>query len=644
MLGNNMTNSPYVRSALARAAFELAPPLIRETLLQEPDFREEYGVREDVVLTFSDSGVSVQRHELFEAIRKIFLGESETEVTDTDGRKWELSGDGKIEGQSPILPGFSLSDFAALSPDRDTRLRALDEAASAVNLPASARDAWHNVLSERALDDEEIDGFRSDLRKTPIHRAQSFSREVKKGRSGISSLVPNSRRYFERLIGAYDGSASIRDYAVGKGRQLFEQLSTWRPYDGFLFSLFLSSHSALTAEISVEHLGTEDLVRAFDFLTGHGDRISQLGAIEVGLRVLLERPEIEPALVRLIQQIRDDDVDGTASGFKLLSALFHLVDGELSRTRLLSPEPPFYRRLASLSQAALIHRQLVNSGVGIDPFCEWAFSSRRDHWYSQSLTDMRLEPRWDPGLAAASQLKAYFLGRIMIAAKDFEGNIKGGELHDLILGTKPGSLHSLTLSELPHPFLPGPLEGTEDCPNSLPAQLSEAIKVQLGTEEVTSSSFIALVNSARIFRVDSDQAGLAAEALKLGGHRLANVEDRSQLLATLQGLATVAAVTRSSVLADELRILAGRYRRDPQYPLSIREDVWICLVAAASRADLNDWRDYVGDWLTELAFGDLAGDDGKVLHLCLQYLCHAVPELWVSCGRVDAAVMAFNDR
>lgn len=96
----------------------------------------------------------------------------------------------------------------------------------------------------------------------------------------------------------------------------------------------------MTAEISVEHLGNEDLVRAFDFLEKHGDRISQLGAIEIGLRLLPERPEIEPLIIRLIEQIRDDDVDGSASEFKLLSALFLLVDGELSRTRLLSGAPP----------------------------------------------------------------------------------------------------------------------------------------------------------------------------------------------------------------------------------------------------------------------------------------------------------------
>ena len=37
-----MTNSPYVRSALAQAALKLAPPLICETLLADSDFRD-YG-------------------------------------------------------------------------------------------------------------------------------------------------------------------------------------------------------------------------------------------------------------------------------------------------------------------------------------------------------------------------------------------------------------------------------------------------------------------------------------------------------------------------------------------------------------------------------------------------------------------------
>ena len=38
-----MANSPYVRAALAQAALEMAPPLIRRTLIEDADFREEYG-------------------------------------------------------------------------------------------------------------------------------------------------------------------------------------------------------------------------------------------------------------------------------------------------------------------------------------------------------------------------------------------------------------------------------------------------------------------------------------------------------------------------------------------------------------------------------------------------------------------------
>jgi len=641
-----MTNSPYVRAVVAQAVLGLVPPLIRETLIKDADFREEYGLTSDAVISFGDSGISFQRSELYEAVGKFLSGALVKEVPDKNGQKWELQNIGE-EGELPSLALYRgkqrliLPNLAVLSPESTTRLRYLDEAVSDVNLPSSALEEWRNVLSERALEDDEVDAFHGEFHDTPVEQARSIRSEILGRHFSISSLVPTSRRYFERLVGAFDGSASIRDYAAGNGRTFFEQLSAWRPYDGFLFSLFLSSHSALTSEINVDRLGSEDLVRAFDFLDKYGDRISQLGAIEVGLRVIPSRPEIEPILIRLIEQIRDDDVDGQDSGFKLISALFVLVDGELSRTRLFTTEPPFYRRLAAFSQAALIHRQLVNSSVDIDSFCEWSFSNRGEQFYLQSLADMRMEPRWNPDFATASQIKANFFDRIVIAAMNYEQNIKGGKLSDLILGTKSRSLHSLSKFRA---YFPGPLEGAEDTPNILPAEIAEAIETQLSAEEVSPSSFIALVNSALIFRIGADQAELAARALELGNYRLTKVESRSQLLVILNGLATVAAVARSCALADELRILVRRYRHDAQYALSIEDVMRICLVAASCRAGLNDWRDFVGDWLTELAFGDLKDNDGEVLHSHLQCLCHAVPELWVSCGRADAALMAYNAR
>ena len=643
-----MTNSLDIRSALAQAALNFVPPLIRETLLEDSDFRDEYDISTDSVLSFGDSGVSIDRRQLFDAVRNVLAGASSQEVIDKNGRKWSLDNE-TPQRELPCLSisycdqRFSLYEyFVALSPDAGTRLRLLDTAALDVNLHRNASDRWRNILVRRALEDEEVGAFQNEFFDTPVAMTRALSREIDNGRGSVSTLVPGSRGYFERLIGVYDGSASIRDYSERNGRAFLNQLAEWRAYDGFMFSLLLSSHTSLTDGINVDHLSREDLVRAYNFLEKHGDRISQLGAIEVGFRVLPSRPEIEQVLIRLIEQIRDDDVDGQASSFELLSALFCLVYGELSRIQLFQKEPPFYRRLAALSQATLIHRQFVNSAIDIDQFSKWAFSSRIEQYCMQSLADMRLEPRWDPDLAVASQMKAEFFGRIMSSAKNYERNITDSPIYDLVFGDDAKSLQSL--GGFPAPWLPGPLEGTEGTQRILPPEVAEAIKTQLGTKEVGPSSFIALVNFALTHRISADQAESAAKALKRANHRLLNIENRPQLVAILNGLATVAAVTRSPTLADELRILVRRYRHDAKYTLSIQEVIKFCLVAAASRSDLSEWTEFVGDWLTEFAFGDLEDEEGQVFYSSLHWLCHAVPELWVSCGRADAALMAFNAR
>ena len=537
---------------------------------------------------------------------------------------------------------FELDNLAVLSPDRSTRLHFLDRAAIDVNLPKTAREIWRNVLCERALNDEEVEEFRDDVADTPVSIERRIGGEFadRTVKVSVPSLVPCSRRYYERLIGAYDGSTSIRAYASGEGRRFFEQLFAWRPYDGFLLSLLLSSHSALTIETSVEHMESEDLVRAFSFLVESGDRISQLGAIEVGIRVLSERPEIQPALMRLTEQIRDDDVDGLTSAFKLLSALFLLVDGELSRTRLLSEHPPFYRRLAALAQAALICRQTMDLGEATDSFCEWAASSGGGRHYSQSLADMRLEPRWYPNYSEVSQIKANFCGRIVIASSDYEENIRGNEIHDLVLGAGPESI--VSHSKINERYLPGPLEGTVDSLHKMPPELSETIQAQLREEEVKISSFAALLNSAPIFGIELNQAGLVAKVRDLGNILLASVEGRDHLQSILFGLALVAAITRNVALAEELRSLVRKCRQDVQYPLSVEDALTISLVAAASREGLNDWVQFVGACLTELAFGELEDREREALQIHLQYLCHAVPELWASCNRADAALKALR--
>ena len=388
-----MTNTPYVSAAIAHGVLKSVPPLIRDSLLDRPEFRQEYGFRRQAVLNFDEYDLSIQRSEMFDAIRRTLADEADRTVTDTQGGEWMLINEAAT-GQQPTLIVSSgeqrlvLPDCAVLSPDAAVRLRSLDELAFDVNLPVSGQSVWREILKERALEDEEVYPFYSDVWDTPVHLIRATHRKILTTKGNVSSFIPSSRRYFERLVGTYDGSVSVKDYAAGAGKNFLEQLSEWCPYEGFVFSLLLSSHSALTAEIRVDRLDNEDLVRAYDFISRGGDVISRLGAIEVGLRILPEHAEVEPYIIRLIEQLRDDECEGSTNAFELFAALFVLVDGELSRMRLMSTRPPFYRRLASLSQAALVHGHFVRLGVEGDPFCGWALENYSQKYYLQALSDM----------------------------------------------------------------------------------------------------------------------------------------------------------------------------------------------------------------------------------------------------------------
>lgn len=640
--GKSNENNSYMKLALVKATLDYIPPSIRNDLLDNLSFIKEYTLEPETILFIGSADNQFVRSKLFTAVREILSNREEQEVFDKSNRQWILQSTCEETGKQRLLlfrdeQCLPLPDFTVFSPDSSERLHYIEELGKENHLSKYIIDKWRQILINRSLEDDELEIFEKDINDTPVVFARSIRSEFEHGNIQISSLIPNSRSYFTSLVGSYNGSSTIQDYAAKIIKPLFDQNVAWKPYAGFLLNLVASSHSSVTEKINFDPLSSEDIVRAYKYLDAYGDRISQLGAIEVGFNALPLRPEIEPSLENIIKRIHED-VNNELSGFDTLSSLFMFVDGELSRLKIFIDEPPFFRRLASLSQASLIQRQLNNSPINIRNFNKWAFDNRAEQFYVQSLVDMRLEPRWNPDFAVGTHIRYYFLGRILYAAKKYEENIKQTSLFPIIQLIESESQKSI--SELLSYFLPGPLEGQKPPQNLLPDEIKQEINKQLTQKDIEVSSFIALVNSALIYHIDLNYAELAANALKQGNHRLANVKDKSQLLAIVEGLASVAAVTQSSVLSDELQILVRQYRFNPQFSLSINEEFQICLVTAANCINLNDWVNYVGKWLTELAFYITDFKEAIILNSRLHCLLRIVPELWVSCGRADAALQA----
>jgi hypothetical protein len=252
-------NSPLPkRAAIAIAALRLYPPPIRKSLLNDATFVCEYNLKTIAMISLSNNGPTLDQSDLFNAIRSVLSGGISAIITDKEDRNWTLSRDESGDSPESLILAcdqhqITLPKFFEFLGDVSTRIRALEVAASDMNLPLVAQQEWRTILEAQPLSDFEFDNLNKDISDSPVYLERSIRSIIGRGSSiSVTDLVPNSRRYFQRLVGTYDGSASIKEYAVGAGREFLSQLSEWRPYDGFLFSLLLSSHQALTHELNTD--------------------------------------------------------------------------------------------------------------------------------------------------------------------------------------------------------------------------------------------------------------------------------------------------------------------------------------------------------------------------------------------------------
>jgi hypothetical protein len=594
----------------------------------------------DAQISFDRGGNSVWQSDYCNAIRGVLNNpETSSILKDISGTDWQVNLIQKDSVRCVEMQHgdqrFLVPDYWAFSNDQAERMAGFEREVESVNL-VEGLQTWRKILTERPLTNDEQYALHKEISTTPIRVAASICQDIATGQSDFSSLAPHSEQYFVRLVGDCRGSLNIAEYAKGGLCGQVQQLMSWRPYDGFLLALVLSAHSLTSSIIDVGKLSDELLEKAYAWIEKCGDRISQVGAIELGLSIVDKRPSLVPHLKALIEKVRDDDPDDEYGRLHLLSSLIILVDGEISRTRTLSEKPPFWRRLASIAQASIIERAILGARVDIAKFANLALRSRGQIFYLQTFVDLRSEPRWHPDNVSPRQLKAEFIGRIVGAAKTHASKIDGSDLHNLLLGAEQKSLESMC--EFPFPYLPGPLEGGLESEIEAPQEMVKAMEKQLSEEVLQPNSFAALVNSALIFHLDTYQAQLAVKALRGVKHHLSQVEKGNQLLSVLSGLGTVAAVTRSSDLAEELRILTRKCRLQPGTQIATNEALFIGLIAAAAHTGLVDWCKFVGEWVTELAFQPLRSEEISSLRSHIGHLCQLVPELWHTCGRADAAL------
>jgi hypothetical protein len=633
-------SEPSPKIQLAYSLVRLFPPLFRASALEDADFRRETGLNLQASVRLNQSGVTFDRETLYAAIEAVLSSEGETRsIEAADKTKWLISKD--VSGNLVALAGgdaLSLPDFDCLSPTPAVRLEWFERQAKAFCIDSGSFEKWRSVLAVRRCDDEEVEELRNEFRLTP----RWFARALLEGAEGeadapIASLVPSDSRYYYRLVG-FPIEGDLSSYVSSVLSSHIDRQVAEEGVNGVAFSLLLSAHSSIPQEIRLNGISSDQVVQLLEWLGAHGDRISQLGSIELGLACLDDYPELEPAITKMTRMFIEDD-DGEHGRLAQLAGLVVLVDGELARTGILRAHPPYWRRLAAIAHASLLERELLRRGANISDFSSWAYPNRSQYYFLQNSVDLRMEPRWLPEFLSPDQLKAEFVGRIFAAMIVNRDKIRSSELQSLAL-EKAGPLQSLIV--FPAPYLPGPLEGGVEAVQPMPPDVEQQVYTDLKADVVTPKSFLGLVNTALIFKLGPQMADLAAEALRRAKYQLRGVGVDVPALSLLYGLAIVAAVTRSDGLAAEVRVLVRVVRRRPGVVMELSDALRIVMMAAAAHVDIDRWCIFVGDWLTELAYEDMTRSEARALSSRIRALCQIERRLWGTCARADAACASLS--
>lgn len=637
-----MSNDQLEPDVLQSVLLGLFPPPIRGAVLDDKTFRDRLGVSVDASIRLDQIGISFRRSALFNAIRCL-LDEKQASVVlgDSDDRRWTFAVDDESkriritsDGQQYFIP-----DFTCLSSDRTKRLAWFDHETEKFMVDDESMDRWRTILNARNVEDEEVDSLFSEFRLTPLFVAGEVVNELRKQTITASSLVPSDLRYYDRLVGKIGTGVGLKGFVDSKVTARFNQMLKEEPGQGLKHALLLCSHSWVSQAIKLSDVPRERISELYQWLDTSGDRLSQLGGIECALAHLDAFPEVEASITRMLNCILTDQPDDQDGRLNLLYSLIVLVEGELARTGICRQRPPFWRRLAAIAQAASLERAIVAAGLPQGHFSEWAIRNRGQLFYLQALIDMREEPRWSPDFLSPKQLRAEFVSRIATVARTNDAKIKTPELRRLLYSDSEPSVRSQLL--FPFSYLPGPLEGGHEAVNEMPSEVEADLRARLAATQLSANSFASLVNSALIFRIGPLLAQLAADALKRVKYQLRQITSQEDAFSLLIGLATVASVTRSIELAEEVRILMRVVRQKPGISITQGDAIRIALIAAAANVDVRRWCKFVGDCLIEFAFEDMSKNEALVLRHQIHLLRQLEPKLWETTAQADAACAAF---
>lgn len=634
------------RALIARHLCNLLPSRVKRQVLGDLAFVSQYGPLTQTIITFS-AGSSMDQGELFTAIRRALARNENQKVKDIEGNDvFVVFEDDTVFLKKMVEKDLRtlapLSEFLILSPDKGTRILAINKLLDWLGPTAPDFSVLLMAAEEREINDAETGDILEEMSNGfEAHRTR-IATAHKGGQLQLDDIVPDSLSYFERFCGPNPRGISPEEYLTKVLPSYRKQLLNRNLGRGLEICLLGALRDDLLPAAWTDNVPDDEMWNALEAIDMEGNLFGLLGKLDIAInrqhdeRYKALADEIMSNLLKE-QLLRPDGVDC----YELLPLFSQLVLDRINVIEGGALCKPFWKRMCAWMHAGILMQSTVHKQIKLEALREWVLSNRNVAGTYAQMADLRHEPMYRASVISPSSLREEIIGRLVM-------------LRDRRQATGFPVPHSekvaeamTRLSSRGSPLgwaRPGPLDGHRRPGEQKGRTLSET-DVTYILEELSREPFGSIWSKLAYFsqcfdlgekillRTCEASAGAALEIEQLEGQ---TQPDR------LFDICLVAIAHRNTDLARSISVIALARAPHAQSGENALAILHILLLASAAFEREDEWSSWIEEQLAGLAHRLPQGEATRTLLEHMDHIKRVLPLERSICSRAEAILSSAN--
>jgi hypothetical protein len=229
-------------------------------------------------------------------------------------------------------------------------------------------------------------------------------------RIGPDDVLPDDVRHWEHLTAPVDLSATLSDYIDNELRaERTAQLEPNLSRAFYPMSVTFPAPSLVPFSL-LQIFPAETVADMIEAVANVDDHFALVGAFEICADWVQRDSRFADLGDRILDRLFGD-MDRLAAACGMFAAIFVVATAHLAEHETLGRQPVYWRRLAAASHASLVVRICGTSGIKPDEIVAWAMRVSGETYFLSVVSDLAVEPQWNPEWIVPHFLLADVAGR-----------------------------------------------------------------------------------------------------------------------------------------------------------------------------------------------------------------------------------------